>query len=130
MCVRIKHNRFPTTAFIDRFEYTNGTTAGYDNLNRLTNFSRGSLNSGNNNTISSPAATRGVLYCLYPGFSVAIDAMVGELESTGKGFWGLNHRPAVTPASWPILSIWPVAVSFNSSNAPSILKGRRRILER
>ena len=70
MCVRIKHNCFPTIGFTDRFEFTNGTTAGYDNLDRLLNFSRGTLASGNN-TISSPTATR----------SWSLDA---------QGNWGAN----------------------------------------
>jgi RHS repeat-associated protein len=38
--------------------HANGTNAGYDSLNRLTNFQRGTLASGNTSISGSPSATR------------------------------------------------------------------------
>ena len=88
MCVRIKHNRFPTTGFTDRFEFTNGTTAGYDNLNRLLNFSRGTLNGGNN-TISSPTATR----------SWSLDAQGNWAGNAAGQPYTINNQNQITLAS-------------------------------
>jgi RHS repeat-associated protein len=48
-------NNLVNSSFSELY-HANGSSNGYDNLNQLTNFARGTLNSGND-TISSPSAT-------------------------------------------------------------------------
>lgn len=75
------------TAFSELY-HTNGTTAGYDNLNRLLNFSRGTLASGNN-TISSPTATR----------SWSLDAQGNWAGNAAGQPYTINNQNQITLAS-------------------------------